>query len=93
MEENPLLNPLKPHDWKAGLKRIPIHSLFSLVGVGARFLPPPYGFIALGGFAVWRAIEEKKDHKKGLDTPTKAVIDWGSQVGSAVAGAFVPFHF
>lgn len=84
---------MKPHNWIAGLKRIPLHSLFSLVGVGARFLPPPWNFVALGGFAGWRALEEVRDHQLGLDTPAKAAIDFGSQVGSAVAGAFVPIHF
>lgn len=84
---------MKPHNWLAGLKRIPLHSLFAGVGIGARFLPPPWNFVVLGGFGVWRAVEEVKDHQKGLDTPTKAVIDWSSQVGSAVGGAFIPLHF
>lgn len=84
---------MKPHNWIAGLKRIPLHSLFAGVGIAARFVPPPWNFVALGGFAAWRALEERRDHAKGLDTPAKAVIDFSSQVGSAVAGAFVPTHF
>lgn len=78
-----------PHDWKAGLKRIPIHSLFSLVGVGARFLPPPWNFVALGGFAAWRGVSEYLDYKHKRDTAAKAGIDLASQVGAAAAGAFI----
>lgn len=79
-----------PHNWLAGLKRIPLHALFSAVGVGARFLPPPWNFAALGGFAAWRAIAELGDYRGKRDTGAKAAIDFASQVGSAAAGAFVP---
>jgi hypothetical protein len=87
------MNPFKPHDWIAGIKRIPVHLLFSGVGIGAKFLPPPWNIVALGGFAAWRLYGEHQDHAKGLDTPGKAVIDWLSQVGSAVGGSFLPIHF
>ena len=82
-----------PNGWKQGIQRIPLHSAFSLVGVGARFLPPPWNFVAIGGFAAWRAVEEVRDVTGKRDTHGKAVIDWVSQVGSAAAGAFIPWHF
>jgi len=81
--------PVKPHDWKAGIKRIPLHAIFSLVGIGTRFLPPPFNLIALGGFALWRVSEEYKDYAGKRDTGVKALIDAGSQIGSAAAGAFI----
>lgn len=82
-----------PGNWIHGLKRIPLHMLFSGVGFGAKFLPPPWNYVALGGFAAWRVHEERKDVTKGLDTKGKALIDWFSQVGSAVGGSFIPLHF
>ena len=87
------MNPLKPSNWIAGLKRIPLHALFVGVGIAAHFIPPPYNAIALGGFAAWRAIAEHRDHRIGADTKGKAIIDWASQVGSAIGGAFIPLHF
>jgi hypothetical protein len=79
----------KPHDWKAGLKRIPLHSLFAAVGVGARFLPPPWNFVVLGSYAAWRVAEETLDYVKKRDTLAKAGIDLASQLGAAAAGAFI----
>ena len=91
MRARELFQPLKPHDWIQGLKRIPLHSLFAGVGIGARFIPPPYNFVILGAFAVWRGIAEWKDYKGQRDTAGKSWVDFISQVGSAAAGAFIPW--
>lgn len=77
-----------PNDWIDGLKRIPLHGLFAAVGIGARFLPEQWGLVALCVFTLWRTIAEYGDYKGKRDTAGKAVIDFTSQVGSAVAGFF-----
>lgn len=82
---------MHPKNWLHGLKRIPLHALFSAVGVGARFLPPPWNIVALSGFAAWRVYAEHQDYRQRKDTRGKALIDLASQVGSAVAGAYVHF--
>lgn len=82
---------MKPNDWKAGLKKIPWHGLFSAVGVASRFLPPPYNIAAFAAFAGWRIGEERRDVALQKDTSAKAVIDAISQIGSAAAGQFIHF--
>ncbi|MDE1940885.1 MAG: hypothetical protein KGI66_02085 [Patescibacteria group bacterium] len=85
--------PAKPHDWKAGIRRIPLHlGAFGAPSfLVAYFLcpPGPWKWIPAVGMTVQAVRGEWDDVANGEDTVGKAIIDAASQSALAIVGALV----
>lgn len=84
--------PVTPHDWRAGIKRLPLHlGAMGLPSMIAAILIPPGPWKWLPAAAmVGQAIRgEIADVQEGSDTVTKAIMDGVSQSVLAIVGALI----
>jgi hypothetical protein len=81
-----------PHNWKAGLKRAPVHlALFGAPSVLAvALIPPgPWKWIPAAVLVAQAIRGELDDVQHREDTPAKAIIDALTQAGPAIVAGLL----